>query len=161
MPATARTFQLRQPLQPDIRQSLDDALDETNQGDGALIARVRQRVLVAVAQKTSLLHRTVRAEAGVWEPVAPGVERKPLWDSGQATSCLIRLAPGAVFPAHDHPLDEECVVLEGSLRIGADLLLRVGDFHVGVKGVVHDVVGTQEGCLCFLRTARCFFEAAA
>lgn len=161
MPGTTKTFQLQRPIEPDIRQSLDMVLCAPLAGDVELVRRVRERVTDAVAHKTALLHRTVRADAGVWEPVAPGVERKPLWESGQATSCLVRLAPGAIFPSHDHPLDEECMVLEGTLRIGADLLLRAGDFHVGVKGVVHDVVGTDEGCLCFLRTARRFFEPAA
>lgn len=161
MTATTNTFQLQRPLEPDVRQSLDVALGRPHAGDIALIGRVRQRVMEAVAGKSGLLHRTVRADAGVWEPVAPGVERKLLWESGEATSCLIRLAPGAEFPSHDHSLDEECMVLEGSLRIGSTLLLRAGDFHVGVKGVVHEVVGTDEGCLCFLRTARCCFQPAA
>jgi anti-sigma factor ChrR (cupin superfamily) len=149
-----------QSLEAGIRQSLDQALNAERAGDGELLARVKTRVMGAIEQKSGQLHRTVRAEAGTWEPVAPGVERKLLWERGDATSCLIRLAPGASFPPHGHPIDEESVILEGSLRIGADLLLRVGDFHVGLSGVKHETVSTDEGCLCFLRTARCFFEPA-
>lgn len=149
-----------QALEADIRQSLDQALEAQRAGDTELLARVKTRVLGAIEEKSGLLHRTVRAEAGTWEPLAPGVERKLLWETGDATSCLVRIAPGASFPPHGHPIDEETVILEGSLRIGADLLLRVGDFHVGLSGVEHEAVSTQEGCLCFLRTARCFFEPA-
>jgi hypothetical protein len=148
----------QQALESDIRQSLDQALQAHRAGDSELLARVKSRVIGAVERKTGLLHRTVRAEAGVWEPVAPGVQRKLLWERGDASSCLVRLAPGASFPPHGHPIDEECVILEGALRIGADLLLRVGDFHVGLNGVEHEAVSTDEGCLCFLRTASCFFE---
>ena len=129
--------------------------------DDAIIARVRARVMDAVARQAGALHRTVRAEAGDWEPVAPGVERKLLWERGGATSCMVRLAPGASFPAHGHPIDEEAVILEGSLRIGAELLLRPGDFHVGMSGIEHEAVSTEEGCLCFLRTATSFFEPPA
>jgi anti-sigma factor ChrR (cupin superfamily) len=129
--------------------------------DDALIARVRAKVMDAVAQKSGALHCTVRADAGNWEPVAPGVERKLLWERGNAVSCMVRLAPGTSFPPHNHVIDEECVVLEGSLRIGSGPLLRPGDFHVGLNGIEHEAVSTQEGCLCFLRTARSFFDPSA
>ncbi len=147
-----------QSLTADIRRSLEQALDGQRAGDAELLARVKSRVIDAIEHKCALLHRTVRADGGEWEPVGPGVERKLLWETADATSCLVRLAPGASFPPHGHPIDEESVILEGSLRIGADLLLRVGDFHVGLRGVEHETVSTDEGCLCFLRTARCFFE---
>jgi anti-sigma factor ChrR (cupin superfamily) len=128
--------------------------------DSALIARVRDKVMAAVAQRGDELHRTVRAGAGGWLTVAPGVERKILWERGDATSCMVRLAPGASFPSHGHPIDEESVILEGSLWIGPNLLLRAGDFHVGLSGVKHDEVRTDEGCVCFLRTAACFFQGS-
>ena len=54
--------------------------------DIALIARVRAKVLDAVAREAGALHRTVRAGAGQWLAVAPGVERKLLWEKGDATS---------------------------------------------------------------------------
>jgi anti-sigma factor ChrR (cupin superfamily) len=125
--------------------------------DADLIARVRAKVMNAVTQATSDLHRTVRAGEGDWRQIAPGIERKLLWERGVASSCMLRVAPGASFPGHNHPIDEECVVLEGSLRIGS-LLLRPGDFHVGLSGVEHEAVSTDDGCLCFLRTAKAFFE---
>ncbi|MFC5496840.1 cupin domain-containing protein [Caenimonas terrae] len=125
------------------------------------IARVRARVMEEVARQPAQPHATVRADAGQWQLLAPGVERKLLWERGGATSCMVRLAPGASFPAHGHPIDEETVILEGSLWIGPTLLLRAGDFHVGRSGMQHEEVRTDEGCVCFLRTASSFFEPAA
>lgn len=149
-----------QALEADIRQSLEQALGAGRPGDAELLARVKGRVVEAIERKSALLHRTVRAQAGVWEPVAPGVERKLLWETADATSCMVRLAPGTSFPPHGHPLDEECMVLEGSLRIGPDLLLLPGDFHVGLRGIAHATISTDDGVLCYLRTARSFFEPA-
>lgn len=141
-------------LEADIRNCLDEALCPPRADDDELVERVRERVMTAVANKSAALHRTIRAEAGVWETVGTGIERKLLWETGDSVSCLIRLAPGAVVAGHPHRLDEECVVLEGSLRIGRDLVLRPGDFHVGVKGVDHDVAATETGALVYLRSAK-------
>ena len=143
-----------QPLNADVRQSLDEAVAEPRAGDAGLIARVKQQVLTAVSEQSSAQHRTVRADCGLWEPIGPGLERKVLWQSGDALSCLMRLAPGAVAAGHAHPIDEECVVLEGTLRIGPHLLLRAGDFHVGVAGVDHEDASTETGAVVYLRGAR-------
>ena len=114
MPGTA--------IEADLRAALDRELCPPQPGDAALLARVKDRVMAAVTQQSGNLHRTVRADSGGWERVGEGVERKFLWQSGDALSCLMRLAPGAVVAGHMHAMDEECVVLEGSLRIGSDTL---------------------------------------
>jgi quercetin dioxygenase-like cupin family protein len=121
-------------------------------GEAGLIARVRERVLKAIRAEAAPRHHTVRAGHGAWEQVSPGVERKVLWDSGQARSWMVRLAPGAVVAAHAHPMDEECVVMQGSLRIG-DLLLEAGDFHVGRQGSEHALTSSEQGALVYLRGA--------
>lgn len=135
MSDTENLKQREQPLEDDIRHRLDQALAAPRPGDGELLARIRQRVLQAIAGTDKPLHQTVRAAGGQWETVGPGLERKLLWESADAISCLMRLAPGAVAAGHAHLMDEECVVLEGTLRIGRDLLLHAGDFHVGVAGL--------------------------
>lgn len=66
---------------------------------------------------------------------------------------MLRLAPGAVVRGHLHPADEECVVLEGSLRIGSDLVLGQGDYHVAASGSVHEDVTTETGALLYIRGA--------
>lgn len=134
------------------RQYQVDA-DGSETADAALIARVRERVLKAIRAESAPPLHTVRAEHGDWQQVGPGVERKVLWDSGQARSWMVRLAPGAVVVAHAHPMDEECVVMQGSVRIG-DLLLEAGDFHVGRQGSEHALTTSETGALVYLRGAR-------
>lgn len=151
----------RQPpigLDPSLARALDQQLGHGDLAvdratDAALIARVKQRVLSAIRAEAAPPHHTVRAGHGDWETVAAGVERKVLWDSGQARSWMVRLAPGAMVAAHAHPMDEECVVVQGSLRIG-DLLLEAGDFHVGRQGSQHALTTSEHGALVFLRGAR-------
>ncbi|HEY8360082.1 MAG TPA: cupin domain-containing protein [Ramlibacter sp.] len=121
--------------------------------DDAVIARVRARVLAALRGEPAAQYRTVRADEGGWEQLAPGVTRKLLWVTPDAQSCLVRMAPGACVPPHPHPIDEECVVLEGSVRIGDDLVLQVGDFHVGRAGSSHALTSSATGALVYLRGA--------
>ncbi len=58
----------------------------------------------------------------------PGVLRKPLAreeaERGHATS-IVRYEPGAQFHAHNHPLGEEILVLEGTFSD------ETGDYHAG------------------------------
>lgn len=140
-------------LDAEMRQALDERLGCSHHDDDALLARVKARVLQSIAAEGDVQHRTVRAADGDWREVAPGVERKLLWTGGPTESWMVRLAPGAVARAHLHPMDEECVVLEGSLRIGAGLLLLKGDFHVAASGSMHDTVTTDTGALIYIRGA--------
>jgi len=72
---------------------------------------------------------TIRATEGQWEPLAPGFERKMLATDGPngRVTFLVRGEPGARFPAHEHPEDEECFVIEGDITFDT-LTLRAGDF---------------------------------
>ena len=140
-------------LDPELREELDERLGCTHPGDEALLARVRARVMRSIQAESGTLHRTVRAAEGDWRTVGPGIERKLLWSSGSMDSWMLRLAPGASVPGHLHSTDEECVVLEGSLRIGTDLVLRQGDFHVAASGSMHEEVTTETGALLYLRGA--------
>ena len=137
----------------ELRKELDERLGCSDPGDEALLARVKARVMRSIQAETGAQHRTVRAEEGLWRNIGPGVERKLLWVSGGMESWMVRLAPGAMVGGHLHPTDEECVVLEGSLRIGTDLLLRQGDFHVAASGSSHESVTTETGALLYLRGA--------
>lgn len=98
---------------------------------------------------------TIAAAAGAWETVLPGVARKILsYDPGaDLESALWRFAAGAVFPPHDHRLDEECIVLEGSIRIGS-VALSAGDFHAVSAGVPHGAAYSEHGALVFLKGER-------
>jgi quercetin dioxygenase-like cupin family protein len=88
-----------------------------------------------------------------WVEMLPKAHAKLLFTDGNSESYLIRLEPGAWAPAHDHPADEECLVIEGSLWQG-DIYLKAGDFHVARPGVRHGDLRTETGALVFIRYGR-------
>lgn len=140
-------------LDAEMRNALDEGLGCSSADDEALLARVKARVLSAIGAQGDPQHRTVRAAEGRWLEVGPGIARKLLWTDASTESWMLRLAPGAVVRGHLHPADEECVVLEGSLRIGSDLVLGQGDYHVAASGSVHEDVTTETGALLYIRGA--------
>jgi anti-sigma factor ChrR (cupin superfamily) len=62
------------------------------------------------------------------------------------------MQPGASIQGHHHASAEECLVLEGDLRIG-DLHLKAGDYHVAAEGSIHPVLRSQGGAVMFVRGA--------
>jgi len=90
----------------------------------------------------------VTAAGGEWQDARiPGVAFKVLRagaDKGAGTF-LIRMEPGAEYPAHVHPGGEEVWVVEGRMRVGGDDL-AAGDYLFTPPGGSHDA-GTAEGCL--------------
>jgi quercetin dioxygenase-like cupin family protein len=94
---------------------------------------------------------TIRWSDGSWEVIGPGVERK--WLTGTAeneNSYLLRLAPGAVLPAHRHTRPEHCLVVSGTLTIGA-LVMGTGDFHYAPGDQPHGTIRAPEGALLYIR----------
>lgn len=113
---------------------------------------LRARILAQAKSEAAapLFSQTVRAEDEQWVDVAPLVKMKMLHDDGKYRSFLMRLQAGARLPPHDHPGDEECLVLEGEGYIG-DIFLRAGDYHFARKGMLHGETYTQTGALVFMR----------
>jgi anti-sigma factor ChrR (cupin superfamily) len=88
-----------------------------------------------------------------WEPVAPGIECKLLATDAERerVSMLVRLAPGAFYPAHTHAGVEELHLLDGELWIDARKLLP-GDYNYGAPGAADERVWSETGCTCLLVT---------
>lgn len=108
-----------------------------------------KRVLAAIPPPDT---RTVRAASGAWNPLAPGVTIKLLrvdHDAGNMTA-FIRMEPGSAFGAHQHLQNEECLVLEGEILIGAHCL-HAGDMHVAAAGTQHSRVTSPRGALMLVR----------
>jgi anti-sigma factor ChrR (cupin superfamily) len=143
----------RSRLPPELRTALDAQLGRERGADDALIARVRGRVMAAIRAEAPAPNRTVRSGESGWQTLMPGLECKVLWSSGDVASCFLRAAPGVTIPRHRHSADEECVVLEGSVRIGRDLILHPGDFHIARQGGEHEEIRTDTGALVYLRGA--------
>jgi quercetin dioxygenase-like cupin family protein len=89
-----------------------------------------------------------------WEQVAPGIECKLLATDGERhrISMLVRLAPGARYPAHTHAGVEELHLLDGELWIDERKLLP-GDYNYGPPGASDERVWSETGCTCVLVTS--------
>jgi hypothetical protein len=97
---------------------------------------------------------TVRAGAGEWIEVSPGLKIKIMnrIEAANRQTFMAWLQPGAEYVDHDHDQDEEIYMIEGDLIIG-DLVLKAGDFHVARAGRHHPVHRTMAGCLCLISQA--------
>ncbi|MBC5767209.1 cupin domain-containing protein [Ramlibacter albus] len=138
-------------LDDDISRALTDA-QRPLEGEDAALARVRSRLMKRIANDSVPHHTSIHADAGRWHDLLPGIRRKVLHEQDGVMSYLLQFAPGAVLPAHRHPVDEECVVIEGVLRIG-ELLLPAGSYHRVRKDVLDADSTSDEGAVIFLRGA--------
>jgi anti-sigma factor ChrR (cupin superfamily) len=89
-----------------------------------------------------------------WEQVAPGIECKLLATDAERhrVSMLVRLAPGASYPAHTHAGVEELHLLAGELWIDEKKLVP-GDYNYGAPGAGDERVWSETGCTCILDTS--------
>ncbi|MCE2916446.1 MAG: cupin domain-containing protein [Rubrivivax sp.] len=139
-------------LDADVLALLDEGLAPVPL-DAQAQARIKKQLLRRIASDTLSEHTTVAPGDQGWAPFGKGLTIKRLHEADGVLSCLVRLAPGAVLPAHRHPVDEECVVLEGEMQIG-DIRLGPGGFHLGRRGVLHDRLRSGDaGALIYLRGA--------
>jgi hypothetical protein len=78
----------------------------------------------------------------------PGVKERRLFvdKERKRMSLLLKLEPGVVFPDHDHPDVEECLVLDGDLMLGG-VTLHKHDYMRIPKGGRHGSPRTINGCL--------------
>jgi quercetin dioxygenase-like cupin family protein len=97
--------------------------------------------------------RTFRAAQRAWHEIAPGVDIKLLRPDARGMTALVRMAAGSTCTAHEHPLDESCLVLSGEIHIGSHCL-RAGDLHVAATGTAHAITSAPQGALLFVRTTR-------
>jgi anti-sigma factor ChrR (cupin superfamily) len=104
----------------------------------------------APAAASSLVIR--RANEDGWKPSPyPGISLRILHTdrTRRQFTALLRMAPGATFPVHDHSGDEECYVLDGDLRV-AGHVLGPGDYQYAPSGSRHVEQTTEGGCTCLL-----------
>jgi anti-sigma factor ChrR (cupin superfamily) len=110
--------------------------------------RVRETLLARIGSPSVLIRR----EEGTWQATPfQGVEVKRLYvdtTTGSVTS-LVRIRPGAMYPAHRHAGHEHCYVLEGDL-VFSDHILHAGDYEVSAPSTDHAPVTTHNGCLLLL-----------
>jgi anti-sigma factor RsiW len=119
----------------------------------ALQTRLAARI-AGETGKAPVLPAAVEWSEPDWEQVAPGIECKLLAadTEAQRVSMLVRLAPGASYPAHTHAGEEELHLLDGELWIDNRKLLP-GDYNYGAPGTGDDHVWSDTGCTCLLITS--------
>lgn len=132
----------RQPTHPEARPD----------GSPAQARTIRRRLMERVADADGS-HLTIAADEGDWQPFTAGVHIKVLREQGGVLSYRLRLAPGATLPPHRHPRDEECIVLDGRLRVGSRTEIGPGGYHLAHEGALHATIGTATGATIFLRGA--------
>lgn len=100
------------------------------------------------------LLRRVWADQIVWAPFREGVEIHQIYqlpDSGSAAA-LLRYAPGAAVPEHEHSGHEHILVLSGS-QIDARGEHLAGTLVVNLPGTRHSV-SSPRGCVVYVVWAR-------
>lgn len=128
-------------------------MDRSERSPPAPRARAIRRRLMERVADADTSHRTIDAGEGEWQPFLDGVSIKVLRERDGVLSYLLRLAPGATLPPHRHPQDEECIVLEGRLRVGTRTEIGPGGYHLAHRGALHAAIGTATGATIFLRGA--------
>jgi quercetin dioxygenase-like cupin family protein len=119
----------------------------------AIKARLMQRIgapRLAPAEPGGKVVSIMRDDA--WVSLSKKIQVKVLHDDGHTLSWLLRLLPGGRLPQHDHADGlEECLVLEGQLRINGDMF-GTGDYQIAHPGSVHFEVASDAGALVFLKS---------
>ena len=115
--------------------------------------RLAQR-LAAATGKDPVPPPAPRWSEPEWEAVAPGIGCKLLAgdDERHRVSMLVRLAPGASYPAHTHADVEELHLLAGELWIDERKLVA-GGYNHGAPGAGDRRVWSETGCICLLVTS--------
>lgn len=116
-------------------------------------AALKRRVMEQAAgqpQESAFLF--VRKGEGIWNRTPfHGVSSKRLYtDPGtNMTTWLVKLEPGAKYPAHSHAEPEQCLVLEGDVRFG-EAMFSAGDYMCSLRGSEHEVSTSEKGCLLLI-----------
>src|SRR5262249_13150742 len=131
---------------PRLRESLLKRVGANQPGPVA--ASPLRRHLRAASGETAPTLLIRRAAEDTWEESdIPGVRVRVLFNdpAHNQFTALVRMAPGTSYPRHIHDGPEECLVLEGDLRVG-DEVLGAGDYQRAPAGSCHGVQSTDGGC---------------
>jgi anti-sigma factor ChrR (cupin superfamily) len=118
---------------------------------------LHRRLALRIADETGkkpVLPLARRWSEPQWEQVAPGIGCKILATDTETrrVSMLVRLAPGARYPAHTHADAEELHLLDGELWIDERKHVP-GDYNYAAPGTGDQRVWSETGCTCVLVTS--------
>ena len=116
----------------------------------SVLARVAAEAAAATPARPPLPDLLFALDAdAVWKDVGPGLQRRLLSRGADATSYVVRVAPGATIPAHRHERVEHSYILSGSIDVEGTLC-RAGDYHRAAAGTHHRGPYSAEGCVILL-----------
>ncbi len=142
------------PLSPAWVGALALALDAGASGanaDDSELATIKSGLMARIRASRAPGHFRL-LDADGWYLVDPQVQVKALRNDGTTLSWLVKMQPGARFPAHAHADgDEECLVVQGSVVIDGHLF-HTGDYTMASRGSDHREVFSEEGCILFLKS---------
>lgn len=109
--------------------------------------------LAAETKKVLVLPPPPHSSEQEWEQLGPGIQCQPLATDSERdrVSMLVRVGPGASYPANTHTGMEELYLLEGELRID-NHKISAGDCRYGAAGT-NERVWSDTGCTCLLITS--------
>jgi anti-sigma factor ChrR (cupin superfamily) len=129
--------------------------------DAALSAQSAQAIKARLMQRIAAQPQMPAAAApnvlsilrdDAWVNLSKKIQVKVLHDDGVTLSWLLKLLPGGRLPEHDHNDGaEECMILEGQLRINGEEFV-CGDYQIAHPGSVHFEVSSDLGALVFLKS---------
>ena len=128
--------------------------------DDSLVSKMKGNLMKQIAKtkepQADAFDTVVHSNANGWIEAFPGGSFKVLKGDpsipNSMLSYLIKLEPGFTTEGHDHPFDEETLMLEGDLTLG-DMTFTAGDYHFAAAGSSHGTVSTKNGCTAFMRGA--------
>ena len=120
------------------------------------VSPLRERVLAKMSPDASSRSTVFnKASEASWERTAiEGVAIRTLFvdqENNQFTA-LVRMQPGSSYPRHVHAGPEQCLVIEGDLRVGEEVL-HAGDYQRAPTGSRHGVQSTEHGCLLLITSS--------
>lgn len=130
----------------EIAAALSRSIPEVQPGES-----LRNRVLARTKPTEPGMHVT-RSNEGKWTSTPfPGVRVKVLYvePATKVATLLLHMEAGATYPAHRHSAVEQCLVLEGDLRLG-QTVLGPGDYNRNDAFSTHGKLRTDTGCKCLM-----------
>jgi anti-sigma factor ChrR (cupin superfamily) len=114
-------------------------------------SRVKDALMRKIGAPPSIASIILRASEGVWNMLMPGIEVKELFADplAQTVTSLVRVAAGAIYPAHLHTGTEHLYVLDGDI-VFDDHTLSSGDYEVRLPHTKHSSATTAPGETCLL-----------
>jgi anti-sigma factor ChrR (cupin superfamily) len=114
------------------------------------LARVKEAVMRGSSNPSAAANVILRATEGRWKKTLPGIEAKRLFVDPvtKSVTSLVRVAAGAIYPAHIHKGLEHLYVIDGDI-VFEDHTLSTGDYEVRFPDTRHSSATTApgEGCL--------------